>query len=198
LLRLQTAHSPSNGEFMPTDQSFITQVIEVIAWPLVVLTVVLLFRRQWRQLIGQLRSVRIGPGSFEVETALQEASSEASGDRKSRPEDCDGDLSCGEDCDPDVVVLTAWNHLSVRLQFAYLRQHGFDNATSSARQQIEQLRSTGIIDARTARMIDALRRARNAAAFDHSGRARLSICQALRFQVLASEAVQRLDIATGK
>jgi hypothetical protein len=179
-----------------------THLIESLAWPVVVLIVTALFFRQWRDLIGQIRTFRIGVGSVAIERSLTKAvrtgNSANESAMSSDPIEEDDENLCSEDGPPPTVMMTAWNRVSISLQLAYLRQFGVQSSTRSATQQINKLRDLHAIDVRTANTLNALRRGRNTLAFNKSDAASLSLSQALRYQLAAEDMVRILDACSTK
>lgn len=145
--------------------TFITEMTKALAWPVVLFSLALLFRRQVVELIRNIKKGKIGPAEFEFESAIKELESVTPSLPPQQPESENAEqirLAVGH---PRAAVLEAWMKLEDRaINLALSR--GIINATARryAGGAIRQIRNAGLLKPSQLSVLEELQYLRNQAA----------------------------------
>jgi hypothetical protein len=168
---------------------FIADLVSSLAWPALIVVIVLFFRRQFGTMLGRLAHVRIGSGGSESELdwnqteavvrqsvaaarrqELGPGAARAAGGRPlgSQPPGAPraGGLPASGDRTPQALIEERWQALAGELR-AVVRPSGSLGESELSRAEFDQLMDValraGLLDAATVRSLDGLRHLRNLA-----------------------------------
>ena len=179
----------------------IAALVGHLAWPLVTVTILYIFRADIRSVLGSLRKFTWGDKVAEFDQRLDKAEDKA----RELPLVAEGPLSLpppdGQleekhfeailEVSPDLAVLEAWLPVERELEALAARRGYETSRIRSPTYAIRRLRSDGVLDRRVESLINELRKLRNLAAHRHAGPP-LTVEDARRYEELASAVVDAL------
>lgn len=172
------------------------QLVDILAWPLVLVGLLVLFRLEVRGLIGNLRSLRWKEMQAEFDSQLDSARALVDEVEVAAPNSAPATLTASvqdlAEVAPRAAVLEAWRGVEEALAGRVERETAgrADSPAGRGRNSasaLQYLVGRGLIDRPTHDLLDVLRKLRNAAA--HAPAFTLEVEQAKDYVVMASEAV---------
>jgi hypothetical protein len=185
--------------------AFIAAVVGSLAWPLTIVTVVLIFRRQLLKVAPWLREVEVGNVKMKFAEQLAKAATVAD-DIQPQPNAVqsaelpaaalDRDLLVAEHA-PKALVIESWMTVEQALERAaeHLKTGSVVLRLPPTRRVLESLQEQGSITTATAQTIKYLRELRNQAA--HTPNFAITTEQALEYTRLARKVVEALGESPG-
>lgn len=95
--------------------TFIAEMIKALAWPLAMVAIALIFRRQLRTLLTRMSKGRLGPAEFEFEQELRVLAAQSSGPGETAAADAVAAVMPSAGAGRR-AILTAWRNLQHRAQ----------------------------------------------------------------------------------
>ncbi len=170
--------------------AFWASVIGSVAWPLAVVIVVLIFRKQLLKVAPWLRELEVGNVKLKFAEGLEKATTAAEQlPQPATPPVTDRDAILAEHA-PVALVIEQW----VNIEHAVIesaRRHDYSARIPDARRAIDYLRELGVITPGTAEALHYLRRLRNEAA--HHKQFTIDAEQALEYARLAKRMIEALE-----
>ena len=181
--------------------TFIVGIVDAIAWPAIILVLALLFRRELGPLIANLRKFSWGDKIVEFDKRLAAAESEAKELSDEVPVALPPPNDTGEnqfeatlEISPELAIVQSWMPVECRL-LALATKHGYvAGRARSISYILRRLESDGVLDKRTARIIDELRELRNLALHSPATRS-ISVQEARRYAELTDTVIDVLKQA---
>jgi len=174
--------------------AFIAAMTGHLAWPVVVLAIVLLLRKPILKLIPTLQHMKLKDFEFDFSEKLEDAKQEVASlpppPENEVPENARKRLTVDPNALPGFVVLQAWSVIE-KSATELAMSAGVISAQGPFSGILRSLQSENVIDRQTYRAIEDLRRLRNVAA--HSSATEISAEQAQEYLDTASDIVRHLD-----
>ena len=147
--------------------TFIAELFKASAWPVAVVTVALVFRKQFRGLLGRLKKGKVGPAEFEFENAVLELQQEAAELKLPAASQSAVPSLSQATLEPRAVILQSWLEVEAAVE-SLARKHGLFNAlaTPSSSHLVRALKRAGVLKPEYVGVFSELRLLRNQAAHE--------------------------------
>lgn len=171
------------------------RLVEALAWPAVVISVILLFRAQLGEVASRLQEFTYGRTKLKFGKALEDAHKESENlpvraDKNQIPDLDHNFLNLAKD-HPEAAVLEAYKHVERFLVETAGEYH--DLRTKNPLKLAQQLYSEGFLDAGAAALVEKVRNVRDIAI--HANTKTITSNEALAYRCLCDEVIHKLKDA---
>jgi hypothetical protein len=178
---------------------FISSLIKSLAWPIVVLTIVILLRQPLIRILSSLNKVTFNNLEMDFEKKLDEIESsledkEQIFDKDQENNEQDEQIKEVAAVSPNASITMSWSMVEQEIQATIQRLAISPDypAHNSPFKNIVLLKNYNILDIETLNILNELRNLRNKAVHSHASDIKLTYLDALKYHELALKVVQVL------
>jgi hypothetical protein len=173
--------------------TFIAAIIKATAWPVAVVVIVLVFRKQLIALLSRIRKGKFASAEFEFEQGVETLSEQVDPPQLPPPNVDTSSVSLVT-ADPRGVILAAWNGIESAVhRLSYKLQISHSAASHSVTAMVREIEEQGKLDPGDVALFNNLRMLRNRAV--HESDFSPSPDSVVLFQRLAQGLKERLESA---
>lgn len=193
---------PPSLDWIDRGLTFLERILATLAWPVVVLTLLVKFRDEIRQLLERIAHLKFKDFELDFQRLKEQAERVQATELQTPRPRADRRLASFEDqllatveSAPSAAVLLAWTGVEASLSSAVARLAVSPDAPSyrSPLHNIEALKGSSKITRDQESLLNGMRMLRNKLAHDPSATSNISEDQALSYAVAALELIQVLE-----